>query len=110
MTVDEKIEEIVKEYHCNELTGEGCWSQECNGCENELREDLLELVEIVKARDEELKSMIQTQDNCYKAGREDMLHDCYDWLNINRTKYNISFLVSERMTRDLGKGYSWIIT
>ena len=46
-TIDEKINEIAEEYSCYDVHGEGCDS-DCDNCKKILKEELLELVEIVK--------------------------------------------------------------
>lgn len=53
-TIDEKINEIVEEYSCYDVHGEGC-----DNCERILKEELLELVEIVKNTKTERKGTVE---------------------------------------------------
>lgn len=44
--VEKMIEQIVEEYHCYDIHSESC-DDCCSRCENELREDIKKLVELV---------------------------------------------------------------
>lgn len=57
-TIDEKINEIVEEYSCYDVHGEGC-DNDCDNCEKILKKDLLELVEIVKNTKTERKGTVE---------------------------------------------------
>lgn len=57
-TIDEKINEIVEEYSCYDVHGEGC-DDDCDNCGKILKEELLELVEIVKNTKTEHKGTVE---------------------------------------------------
>ena len=77
MTVEEKIEEIIMHYKCNDVYGDGC-DGDCENCGNELRNDLLELVDLAYAKGVDgffLKSI--------EAYHDDTLDEC-ELCNIER--------------------------
>lgn len=71
-TIDEKINEIVKEYRCYDVHSEGC-DDDCDNCGKILKEELLELVEIVKNTKTERKGTVEELTSIFEN-----LLDTYD--------------------------------
>lgn len=71
-TIDEKINEIVEEYSCYDVHSKGC-DDDCDNCGKILKEELLELVEIVKKTKTERKGTVEELTSIFEN-----LLDTYD--------------------------------